>query len=82
MIAHNLEIERLTRSPGVTQLSVVIASNQSLRELDQCLHALQTHCVVAGIEIIVADSREDESVNDVMTKYPDVAFICFSTVLR
>jgi len=77
MNGHDLEIERLSRSQGVTQLSVVIASNHSLREVDQCLQSLQRQGPVAGIEIIVADSREDDSVKDVMTKYPDVAFICF-----
>ena len=67
-----------SRSPaGSPQLSVVIASDHSIGEVDRCLKALVKQRENGTIEIIVADARADDSVKDVMARYPDVAFIRF-----
>ncbi len=65
----------ISRLPSIVQLSVVIASNHSTREVDRCLRTLQQQRKVEGMEIIVADSRSDDSLQEVITKYPEVVFI-------
>lgn len=59
------------------RLSVVIASDHSTLEMEQILKVLLPQRPDQKIEIIVADSRADDSVQEVMTKYPEVAFSCF-----
>ena len=66
-----------SRAHDCPQLSVVIASDHSTREVEHILKVLLRQRPDDRIEIIVADSRADDSVQEVMKKYPEVAFSCF-----
>lgn len=72
-------MEQKKPSPSINapQLSVVIASDHSIREVDRCLKTLLQQRGIEKIEIIIADSRGDDSLQEIMTKYPEVEFIRF-----
>lgn len=74
---HQITNEGQLHSSAPPQLSVVVASDHSIREVDQCLKSLLGQRRNEQIEIIVADSRADNSLQDIITKYPDVEFIRF-----
>jgi len=59
-------------------LSIVIASNHSLAELERCLASLVQQSRGQEIEVIVADCGcQDEAIRDVKGKYPEILFIRF-----
>lgn len=74
---HRITNEGQLHSSAPPQLSVVVASDHSIREVDQCLKSLLGQRRNEKIEIIVADSRADNSLQAIITKYPDVEFIRF-----
>ncbi len=60
------------------KLSIVIASNHSVVELERCLASLVQQNRNQGIEVIVADCGcQYEAMRDVKGKYPELLFIRF-----
>lgn len=59
------------------QLSVVVASVHSIRDLEMCLDSLVQQRQDNKIEIIVADCCQDDSIQNIMIKYPNIIFIRF-----
>ncbi|MGH9931657.1 MAG: glycosyltransferase [Pyrinomonadaceae bacterium] len=72
-----MENKKPSPSINAPELSVVIASDHAIREADRCLKALLQQTGNEKIELIVADSRSDDSLQEIMTKYPGVEFIRF-----
>ncbi len=72
-----MENKKPSPSTNAPELSVVIASDHGIREADRCLKALLQQRGNEKIELIVADSRIDDSLQEIMTKYPEVEFIRF-----
>lgn len=66
------------KSDGSRQLSVVIASDQSIEDLDMCLRSLLKQAQGWKVELIVSCVRRDYSIESVVEKYPDIQFISFS----
>lgn len=62
-------------SAETPELSVVVASAHSLDELESCLAALVRQAQNRRIEIIVGNCIGDNSINDVITKFPEVVII-------
>lgn len=77
MNQHGLKKTRLARPLGAPQLSIVIASVRSVRELEKCLASLIQQCRGQRIEIIVADCCQDEAIRSIIQKYPEVLFVRF-----
>ena len=77
MDENDLRKAEVSRLPSIVKLSVVITSNNSTSDVDRCLITLQQERKIEGIEIVVADSRSDDSLQEVITKYPEVVFIRF-----
>ena len=59
------------------QLSVVVASVYSTRNLEICLNAIIKQIQGKDIEVIVANCCEDDSIQNIVIKYPDTIFIRF-----
>ena len=78
MDSQHLKDKEQSCVPGAPQLSAVIASNHSIRELDQGLKTLLQQRCNGNVEVIVADSRADDSLQEIIAKYPDVVFIRFA----
>ncbi len=77
MYSNGRENEDMTRPLDAPQLSVVVASDHSIREVERCLKALLLQRRDGKTEIIIADSRKDDSLQALMTKYPEVVFLRF-----
>jgi len=60
------------------QLSVVVASAWSVRDLESFLDALTGPSWARKFEIIVADCCDDDALENIIAKHPDVIFIRYS----
>ena len=77
MNQYNLK-EDQSRSPTPLMLSVVIASVQPVRNLVACLEILIRQMHGKEVELIVANCCQDDSLKEIIARYPDIKFLHFS----